>query len=432
MHNAVDDPRMTLPSPDEAPTGTDGTRRLAVAVIGFGARAQIASHVARAHPGARIVAVVDTGVEGRRRGRDAYPDAVVHDSLDGLLAAHASGHGRLDAAVVTTPDDTHESVAVALLRAGVAVYLEKPLAISLAGADRVLTTAADTGTALYVGHNFRHSDVVRTMRGVIERGEIGEVKAVWVRHFVGNGGDYYFKDWHADRSKTGTLLLQKASHDIDIIHYLASGYTRRVVGMGDLMVYGGITDRRERPGEVMPDWFSLDNWPPASQTGLNPVVDVEDVSMMLMTLDNGVMASYQQCHFTPDYWRNYTVIGTEGRLENVGDTAGGVVRVWNRRHEWQESGDVEYPIVGVASGHDDADLLTMTEFFDQLVDGAPTLVSPLAAREAVAAGALAAESLRDGSRPISVPDLPQHVVDHFTRITSSPRPAAPTAGRTSS
>ncbi len=51
---------------------------------------------------------------------------------------------------------------------------------------------------------------------------------------------------------------------------------------------------------------------------------------MLMQLANGVLATYQQCHFTPDYWRNYTVIGTEGRLENFGDEGGadgqGVVR----------------------------------------------------------------------------------------------------------
>jgi predicted dehydrogenase len=161
----------------------------------------------------------------------------------------------------------------------------------------------ETGTALHVGHDFRHSAVVRTVEGVVDRGEIGEVKAVWVRHFVGHGGDFSFEDWHADRRRTGSLLLQKGSHDLDVVHHLAGGWTRRVVGMGDLAVYGGITDRRERPGETMPDWFSLDNWPPAAQTGLNPVVDVEDVSMVLMTLDNGVLASYQQCHFTPDHWR---------------------------------------------------------------------------------------------------------------------------------
>ena len=431
MQNDVDTKRVTDETVDAAPLEAMDLPTLRVAVIGFGARAQIAEHVEDARPGSRIVAIVDTDKAGQGRASLAYPSAAIHSALDALIGAHSAGDARIDAAIVTTPDHTHEAIAVALLEAGIPVYLEKPLAITLEGADHVLTTAAETGVALYVGHNFRHSGVVRTMRAIIESGEIGEVKTIWVRHFVGNGGDYYFKDWHADRSKTGTLLLQKASHDIDIVHYLASGYTRRVVGMGDLMLYGGIADRRDRRGEVMPDWFSFDNWPPASQTGLNPIVDVEDVSMMMMTLDNGVLASYQQCHFTPDYWRNYTVIGTEGRLENVGDTAGGVVKVWNRRHEWQVSGDAEYPIQGVASGHDDADLLTMTEFFDHLIDGTPTLVSPIAAREAVAAGSLASISLREGSRPIDVPELPQHVLDYFTNRTATALSAPPTIGRTS-
>ncbi|RZS91627.1 putative dehydrogenase [Motilibacter rhizosphaerae] len=393
---------------------------LTVAVIGTGQRADIAHHVARARPGARLVAAVDTDPVGRQRARASFPDAAVHSSVQELLAA-----GAPDAAIITTPDDTHADIAVQLLRAGVAVYLEKPLATTLEDADRVLVAAAETGVPLYVGHNFRHAAVVRLMREVIERGEIGEVKTIWVRHFVGSGGDYYFKDWHADRSRTGSLLLQKASHDIDVVHYLASGWTSRVVAMGDLMVYGAITDRRERPGETVLDWFSVDNWPPRSLTGLNPVVDVEDVSMMLMALDNGVLASYQQCHFTPDYWRNYTVIGTEGRLENIGDTAGGVVRVWDHRHEaWQAQGDREYPISGVATGHADADLLTMREFLDHLADGAPTVVSPVAARQAVAAGALAAQSLRSGSVPLDVPPLPAAVAAHFTPhppSTSAPR-----------
>ena len=398
----------STPSPEAGPTAG-----LRVAVIGVGARSNIANNVATVRPGSTIVAAADIHEEGRERARAKFGDIAIYDDTSQLIAA-----GGFDAAIVTSPDDSHAEIAVQLLRAGIPSYIEKPLAITLEDADAVLAAAAETNTPLYIGHNMRHSAFVKVMRDIIERGEIGEVKAVWVRHFVGNGGDYYFKDWHADRSRTGTLLLQKASHDIDIVHYLAKGYTRRVVGMGDLMVYGDITDRRERPGETMPDWFSYDNWPPRSSTGLNPVVDVEDVSMMMMTLDNGVMASYEQCHFTPDYWRNYTVIGTEGRLENFGDTNNAVIRVWNRRHEWQLEGDAEYVVHGVDSGHSDADLETMREFFDHVVDGAPTVVSPLAAREAVAAGSLAAASLRDGSRPIDVHAPAEHVVEHFRRMAA--------------
>ena len=91
----------------------------------------------------------------------------------------------IDAAIVTSPDDTHEDVTCSLLEAGVAVFLEKPIAITIEGADRVLETAYRTCTPLYVGHNMRHMDVVRTLRRVIQEGRIGEVKAIWCRHFVG-------------------------------------------------------------------------------------------------------------------------------------------------------------------------------------------------------------------------------------------------------
>jgi predicted dehydrogenase len=388
-------------------------RPLRVGVVGIGQRSAIALHVAEAATPAVLVAAADVSAVGRARASELLGSTVAVYATVGELIANAN----LDAALVTTPDWTHAEVAIELLRAGIAVYLEKPLAISLADCDEILAVAVETGTPLYVGHNFRHSAVVRLMREIVERGEIGEVKTIWCRHFVGNGGDYYFKDWHADRTRVNSLLLQKASHDLDVIHLLGGGYTRRVVGMGDLVVYGGITDHADRSGQVMTDWFSFDNWPPASLTGLNPVVDVEDVSMVMMTLDNGVLASYEQCHFTPDYWRNYTVIGTEGRLENFGDTGGGVVRVWNHRSGWREAGDVEYPIEGVESGHADADFLTVSEFLDHVATGHPVTISPVAARQAVAAGALATTSLREGSLPLDVPPLHPKIEAYFAATT---------------
>ncbi|WP_285037650.1 Gfo/Idh/MocA family oxidoreductase [Plantibacter sp. ME-Dv--P-095] len=404
-------------APATTPTG------LRVAVIGTGQRAYIAEHVAASPTPAAIVAAVDTTEIGRSRARQMFGDDLdVFDSHQALIA-----QGGIDAAIVTTPDWTHKEIAVDLLRAGIAVYLEKPLAITLDDADAVLQAAYESRTPLYVGHNFRHAAVVRLMHEVIERGEIGAVKSVWVRHFVGNGGDYYFKDWHADRSRVNTLLLQKASHDIDVVHFLAGAYTRRVVAMGDLAVYGEVEDREDRSGQTMADWFSYDNWPPEEQRGLNPVVDVEDVSMMLMTLDGGITASYEQCHFTPDYWRNYTVIGTHGRLENIGDTAGGTVKVWNRRRTWSTEGDAEYPIVGVEEGHADADVDTMNEFLAFVADGTPTTLSPVAARQAVAAGALAAHSLRNGSIPLDVPPLDPTLVEYFSSLTTSTATPSSTA-----
>jgi len=381
---------------------------LRVAVVGFGERGTLAKWAHKPGQGSRVVAAVDPHPAARERVTSLFGTGVEFSS-DHRSLTKAS----VDAAIVVTPDDTHHRIAGDLLRAGIAVYLEKPMTISTEDADDLLRIAYESGTKLYVGHNMRHMAVVRLMREIISRGEIGEVKAVWCRHFVGNGGDYYFKDWHADRAHSNGLLLQKGAHDLDVIHWLAGSYTRDVVAMGALSVYGGLTDRRDRSGELQSSWFSMDNWPPLAQTGLNPVVDVEDQSMVLMRLESGVLASYEQCHFTPDYWRNYTVIGTQGRLENFGDSDGGVVRVWNRRTGFNPDGDLSYPIVGDADGHGDADELTVQEFVRFVRFGDATDTSPLGARQAVATAVAATASLRAGSTPRSVQPVSREIQRYF-------------------
>ena len=379
---------------------------LRIGVVGAGARSSIARHVS-SHD-AVVTVAVDPSPHAPERVTERIGEGVaLVSSVKELIA---SG---VDAAFVTSPDDTHAAITIELLQAGIPVFLEKPIATTIDDADAVLQTAYETGTKLYVGHNMRHMAVIRLLRDIVARGEIGEVKAIWCRHFVGHGGDYYFKDWHADRRHSNGLLLQKGSHDIDAMHWIVGSVTRQVVGMGDLMVYGQIQDHADRSGELMQDWFSEDNWPPLSLRGLNPVVDVEDVSMVLMRMDSGVLASYQQCHFTPDYWRNYTVIGTQGRAENFGDGDGGVVRVWKHRSDYRPLGDAEYPIVEGGAGHSSADELTVAEFLNFVRTGAPTDTSPLSARDSVAAGVAATESLRQGSQPRVVPTVPDAVADYF-------------------
>ena len=383
---------------------------LRIGVVGVGARADIAKHFELPRLNCRITAAADPhpDAEARLPQRLGRSDIKLTRNVTELIAEG------IDAALVTSPDDTHAQVTCELLRAGSPVYVEKPLATRMNDAIEILRTAYETGTKLYVGHNMRHMDVVRSMRDLIRRGAIGEVKAIWCRHFVGNGGDYYFKDWHATREHATGLLLQKAAHDLDVMHWLADSHTTQVTAMGGLTLYDRITDRQDRSGQLLGDWFDMENWPPLSQKGLNPVVDVEDISMMLMQMESGLFASYQQCHYTPDYWRNYTVIGTEGRIENFGDYEGGHIKLWNRRHLYDPEGDARFPIKGDDKGHDDADVLTISEFVSFITDGTPTDTSPLGAWYAVAAAIAATDSLRNGSSPRDIPELDPDIVTYFT------------------
>lgn len=384
---------------------------LRIGVIGVCGRGDLAAHAHRPDAGVRVVAGADIHEPFLDAFKEKYGAEFVTRDYHELLA-----RDDVHAVFVCSPDDCHEEQAVAALQAGKAVYLEKPMAITTQGCDRILRAAMQSGAKLYLGHNMRHMPFVLKMRELIRRGDIGEVKAGWCRHFVGHGGDFYFKDWHADRTRSTGLLLQKGAHDIDVLHWLCGGYTTRVAAMGGLTVYGEITDRDPAPAPGKRD-NSPANWPPLRQKGLNPVVDVEDISMVLMQLDNGVFCSYQQCHYTPDYWRNYTIIGTEGRVENFGNgEPGTVVRLWDRRCSYKAEADAEFRTPAGEGSHGGADPAIVDEFVRFVRGDVRPTTSPVAARYSVATGCAATDCLRHASTGCEVPMLDAEVRRYFDAL----------------
>ena len=108
-------------------------------------------------------------------------------------------------------------------------------------------------------------------------------------------------------------------------------------------------------------------------------VDVEDVSVVIMQYANGIQAAYQQCHFTPEYEREYTFIGTEGRIES--DEPHGKVYLWRREPgvNQVEPTDV-FDVHSRHGGHGGADPQIARDFVDMVVDGAESRAPPVAGR----------------------------------------------------
>ncbi|MEO6847121.1 MAG: Gfo/Idh/MocA family oxidoreductase [Chthoniobacterales bacterium] len=365
-------------------------------------RGFMAEYVHKPEEGLRVIAGATLHLEKKAESlREKYgKDIFLTEDYREMLKVPG-----LDAVIVCTPDHLHEEHAIAAMNAGKHVYLEKPMAISVESCDRIMDAATHNGVKLYIGHNMRFFPVMQKMKELIDSGKIGQVQSVWCRHFISYGGDAYFRDWHSEREYGHGLLLQKGAHDIDIIHWLAGGYTTRVVGMGQLSVYDKLP--RRAPGDPLPSVeANRDNWPPKSTGDYSQKIDVEDSSMILMQLSNGVQASYLQSHYTPDDVRNYTVIGTEGRIENYGDTsADGVphVHLWNKRTGYSEKGHEVFPVPTATDSHGGADPVIMNNFVNFLRGKPPAGATLLDARMSVAAGYFGTESIRNGNQPYDVP-----------------------------
>lgn len=323
----------------------------------------------------------------------------------------------IDAVFVITPDDLHVEMTVAAFKAGKHVFLEKPLAISAEGCETILRTAMETGRKLYVGHNMRCFPVILKMKELIDSGVIGEVQLAWCRHFINYGGDAYFHDWHSEREHTNGLLLQKGAHDIDVMHWLMNSYTTKVVGIGMLSVYDKC--RRRMPGTPGHACWDVHHYPPEAVDGYSPIIDIEDSNMILMQLASGKQCAYLQCHYTPDSDRNYTFIGTKGRIENrgVGDNA--QVLVWTHRTENSLLPDETYTLRGIPGTHSGADPAIMKNFREYIRFDAVPKTNPVEAMRAVLVGIEAHEAMRSDLGCRTIPEIAPEILEYFSRKEDS-------------
>lgn len=115
--------------------------------------------------------IVDPGVEGLR----PYADELGVRLLTDLNAAFAP---EIDAVVIAAPAVDHAHLAQSALKAGKAVFVEKPLALELSDAEMLAELAAERGLTLMVGHLLQYHPAFVTLKAMVESGEIGDLRHV--------------------------------------------------------------------------------------------------------------------------------------------------------------------------------------------------------------------------------------------------------------
>lgn len=351
------------------------SKQLRLGIIGAGRRSSIAYLWHKPEGKSIITAVAEIDREATARFKENITsEPFFTDDYQELLK-----RDDVDAVVVLTEDFNHKQHAIDALNAGKDLYLEKPMAISIEDSNDILKAWKKSGRKLMIGFNMRYMPMYQTMKKYIDDGTIGDVKAIWIRHFVGRGGDYYFQDWHRNRELQNSLLLQKASHDIDMIHMFADSYVKKVSAFGSLDFYDN------------PENFEKDGL--EHQTDAE--IDVEDNNVVIMELENGIKASYLQNHFTPDYQRNYVIIGTKGRIEND-DVNDKIVIKTRNTDTLEDMSDITIDMKSTVGAHAGGDPRITKAFVDYILDDIEPAASPLDGFMSVAVGVKGTESLRSG------------------------------------
>lgn len=187
-------------------------------IIGFGDRiAGIFNLIMKFEPGARLV-IADINKERTLERLKQYkldPASVsIYDNADTMLE-----EGKPDGVLIGTRCSLHTFMALKVLRRGLPLFLEKPVATNRTDYDLLQQAAQKAVGETVVSFPLRVSPLARLAREILDSGKIGTVEHVQATNNVPYGG-VYFHSWYRDEAETQGLFLQKATHDFDVINYL--------------------------------------------------------------------------------------------------------------------------------------------------------------------------------------------------------------------
>lgn len=194
-------------------------RPVRVAVIGAGLiarRAHLPAYVAAEE--AEVAAIVSAHRETAEEAARQFGNPRVLDSWQAAVA-----DPDIDAIDICTPNSLHSVIAIAALKAGKAVLVEKPMATSLAEADAMVAAAREARVVLAVAHNLRFVPIYAAMQQLLADGAIGRIFSArgFFMHagpdeFWGATSDWFWREGEAG----GGALLDMGIHMIDLLRWM--------------------------------------------------------------------------------------------------------------------------------------------------------------------------------------------------------------------
>ena len=217
------------------------TADLAIALIGSGRMGSFhAETLARRLPGARLAAVVDPAPGAAQRVVDTV--SVGRASRD---ANSVWDDPAVDAVVIASPARTHAGLVVAAAQAGKAVFCEKPMAVTLADADRAIAATREATVVLQVGFNRRFADDWAAARAALDSGRVGTPRLL--RSVTRDPGGFDPATVPLD-----TIFFETLIHDFDTLRFLNPGAEPvEVSAVADALVEPTWRDRGMRDTAVV-------------------------------------------------------------------------------------------------------------------------------------------------------------------------------------
>lgn len=246
-----------------------------------------------------------------------------------------------DMVIVTTVDATHHQYIIRAMELGADVLTEKPMTTDEVKCQAILDAEKQTGKKCTVGFNYRYGTLFSAIKEQLAKQPVGQLTSVDFHWYLNTyHGASYFRRWHGERDKGGTLWVHKATHHFDLLNWYIDSDPVEVTAYGDLEHYGknnsfrgancrncAYTDKCNYYWDITKDKHSMDLYVKNEKYDgyirdnclWREDIDIYDKMSAQIRYANNVIVNYSLTTYSPyEGWR-IAFNGKDGRLESWED-----------------------------------------------------------------------------------------------------------------
>lgn len=307
--------------------------------------------------------------------------------------------GGFDLLMIGSPNHMHLDHIRLGLEAGLKVFSEKPIVASIEQTYELAALLGRFGHEnLSVGLVLRYAPLYRDLLAARDSGQLGKIVSIEAaEHIYPYHGAFFMRDWRRYEKWSGSFMLEKCCHDIDLYNGLIGARPERVASFGGRKTFVPEND----PRTYGVNDLDLYHRKPSGWNGSDRVFDTDadiiDYQVAIVEYANGVGMNFHTNLNAPDQFRRFAVFGTKAQAE--GDFIRGFFKVTDVLSEKRVT-EKEYKATSL-SQHYGADEEMAAGVIAHVMKSAPLPVSTL---DALEAGILAL-AMDDARRARQVIDL---------------------------
>lgn len=322
-------------------------KKLTFAILGLGNRGTVyCNQLIKHSETAQIVAVA----EKRKERIDSLREKLPHSNLSVFRSAEEllASERLADVLIVATQDSQHYEHAMAALKKGYHLLLEKPASNNPKECKEIAETANRYHCRILICHVLRYTPFYSRIKELLEKGTVGKIESIQADEQVGYyhyAHSYVRGNWHNSRTSS-PMILAKCSHDMDLILWLTGKNCRKVSSFGSLDHFKaenapeGATERcKDCPVKCpyhaqtfylsrIPDWPTHILHPHPTEENIRDVLDQTDYGKCVYRMDNdvvdhqivnllledGITVNFQMFCFSNQGTRWIRIVGTQGEI----------------------------------------------------------------------------------------------------------------------